>query len=74
MLLRMYLYSILRTLSERITERDSKPSAEQQVEKNAWKRFWNLTGPELLLHACSYGSADLVKFLVNMECLQNCER
>lgn len=66
--------SILRTLKDRVAERESKPSAEQQQEKNAWEYFWKLTGPELLLYACSYGSVDSVIFLISMGCLENCER
>lgn len=44
------------------------------MEKNAWESFWILLGPELLLHACSRGSVDSVKILVNMKCLQHYER
>ena len=66
--------SILKTLNDRITERESNPSAEQNMEKNAWESFWMLLGPELLLYASSCGSVDSVKLLVNMKCLQHYER
>jgi ankyrin repeat protein len=36
--------------------------------------FWMLLGPELLSYACSCGSVDSVKLLVNMKCLQHYER
>ena len=67
-------HSILKTLDERIIERDSNPSAEQNMEKNAWERFWMLFGPELLIYACSCGSVDSVKILVKMKCLQRYDR
>ena len=66
--------SILKTLSERIIERESNPSAEQNIEKNAWESFWMLLGPELLIYACSCGSVDSVKLLVKMKCLQHYDR
>jgi hypothetical protein len=66
--------SILKALNERIIERESNPSAEQNMEKNAWESFWMLVGPELLIYACSCGSVDSVKVLVNMKCLQHYER
>lgn len=66
--------SILRTLQERIVERESQPSAEQNKEKNAWNHFWEEWGPKLLIHACSHGSVDVVKLFVEMKCSPNGER
>ena len=57
--------SIVRALKERIIERDSKPSAEQCKERKEWNAFWDMLGPQLLLHACQHGSVDMVKFMVN---------
>lgn len=64
--LHVKMYSILKTLQERIVERDSLPCAEQNTEKNAWEHFWKKHGPDLLHHACSHGSVQIVKLLVNM--------
>ena len=62
----------MRTLKERVDERESKPCAEQNMEKLAWDNFWKEWGPKLLLYACSYGSVDIVKLLVkDMACLPN---
>ena len=57
--------SILRVLKERIVERDSKPSAEQCKERKEWNAFWDMLGPQLLLHACQHGSVDIVTFMVS---------
>ena len=61
------LLSILKTLQERIVERESLPCVEQEKEKNAWKKFWEALSPELFLHACSHGSVETVKFFMEME-------
>ena len=62
----------MRTLKERVDERESKPCAEQNMEKLSWNNFWEEWGPKLLLYACSYGSVDIVKLLVkDMACLPN---
>lgn len=66
--------SILRTLQERIVERDSHPCEMQSIEKNAWEEFWKDLGPDLLIHACSHGSVDAVKLLVEMKCPLNYDR
>ena len=60
--------SVLKTLQERIEERESHPSAEQNIEKNAWEAFWTEWGPELLLYACAYGTEEVVKLLLDMKC------
>ena len=62
------LLSILKTLQERIVERDKHPSAEQNKEKNAWEEYWKSWGPVLFMYACAHGSVDTVKFLTKMEC------
>lgn len=64
----MVIYSILKTLQERIEERESHPGAEQNREKNAWEAFWEEWGPALLLYACAYGTVDAVKLLLDMKC------
>lgn len=62
----------MQTLKERVDERESKPCAEQNIEKLAWDTFWEEWGPKLLLYACSYGSVDIVKLLVkDMLCSPN---
>ena len=61
------LSSILRTLQERITERDSYPGAEQNIEKNAWNNFWEEWGPKLFVYACSHGSVEAAKFLMELD-------
>lgn len=61
------LSSILRTLQERIAERESHPGAEQNKEKNAWEAFWKEWGPKLFVYACSHGSVEAVKFLMELE-------
>lgn len=63
-----WLSSILKTLQERIEERESHPGAEQNREKNAWEDFWNEMGPDLLIYACEYGTVDAVKLLLGMNC------
>ena len=60
--------SILKTLQERIVERDSHPSSEEKREKIAWEKYWRKWGPKLFIYACSYGSVDAVKFFIEMEC------
>lgn len=68
----MYIHSIIQTLKERVDERESKPCAEQNMEKLAWESFWKEWGPKLLLYACSCGSVDIVKLLVkDMMCSPN---
>ena len=60
----------MQTLKERVDERESKPCAEQNMEKLAWDSFWEEWGPKLLLYSSSYGSVDIVKLLVkDMACL-----
>ena len=66
--------SILRTLQERIEERESHPCAEQNKEKNAWEAFWKKCGPELLIYACAHGTVDAVKLLLHMKCPLHCKR
>lgn len=58
--------SILRTLEERIVERESHPGTEQNKEKNAWEEFWKEWGPKLFIYACSNGSVDAVKFFYEL--------
>jgi hypothetical protein len=66
------IHSIIQTLKERVDERESKPCAEQNMEKLAWDSFWEEWGPKLLLYACSCGSVDIVKLLVkDMKCSPN---
>ena len=60
--------SILRTLQERIVERDTCPGAQQNKEKNAWEWFWKKWGPKLFIYSCSHGSVDSVKFFIEMGC------
>ena len=62
------LVSILKTLQERTEERETWPSEEQYKEKIAWDEFWRRQGPSLLIHACTYGSVKLVKYLMEMNC------
>lgn len=62
-----YPCSILRTLQERIVERDSHPGAEQSTEKNAWDEFWREWGPKLFVYACSHGSVEAAKFIMELE-------
>jgi len=59
--------SILKTLQERIVERESHPGTEQKKEKNAWEVFWKEWAPKLFIYACCHGSVDIVKFFVEME-------
>ncbi len=47
-------------------ERETQSSAKQSMEKKAWDKLWTRVGPEWLLYACSHGSMDAVKFLVEM--------
>ena len=61
------ILSILKTLQERIVERESLPGVEQEKEKNAWKKFWKTLSPELFLYACSHGSVEAVKFFMEMQ-------
>lgn len=70
----MIICSILRTLQERIVERDSHPCEMQNAEKNAWEVFLKKLGPKLLLCACCNGSVDAVKLLVEMKCSLNYDR
>ena len=63
----------MKTLQERIVERDSHPSGEQNKEKNAWETFWKEWGPKLFIYACSHGSVDSVKLLLEID-KQNSER
>ncbi len=48
-------------------ERESRPGAEQNKEKNAWDAFWKEWGPKLFVYACSHGTVEAVKFLMEME-------
>ena len=70
----MFFCSILRTLQERITERESQSGANESKEKKAWQKLWTRMGPIWLLHACSHGSVETVKFFIEMGCSPNYER
>ena len=60
-------HSILETLPEYIKERDSHTGAEQQKEKDDWEKFWGEWGPKLFLHACSRGTVNSVKVLLETD-------
>lgn len=67
-------FSILRSLKERIVERESQSSAKLSLEEKTWEKLWSRVGPNWFLHACSYGSVDAVKFFVEeMGCSVNYE-
>ena len=68
------LFSILRTLQERVIERDLLPGSKQSAEEKAWKVFWGKWGPKLFIHACSNGSVDAVKVFIEMESPQYYDR
>lgn len=70
--LNYYMYSchnnsILKTLQDRIVERESIPGSEQSMEKNAWNLYWTESGPTLFVYACSHGSVEAVKLLMEIE-------
>ena len=49
-------------------ERESQSVIKQSKEKKAWEKTWSKIGHGLLIHACSFGSVDSVKLLVEMGC------
>ena len=61
------LLSVLKTLQERIVEREALPGIEQEAEKKQWKEFWDKWSPELFIYACSHGSVEVVKFFMEMD-------
>ena len=61
------LLSVLKTLQERIVEREALPGVELEKEKKAWKQLWNEWSPELFIYACSHGSVEAVKFFMEMD-------
>ena len=67
------IHSILHALQERIASREFQPSSQRE-EEGLWDKLWMRMGPDWLLHACSHGSIDAVKFFIQMGCSPNCER
>ena len=67
MFLAIIIISILKTLQERIVVRESIPGEKQSEEKKAWKLYWQEWGPVLFVYACSHGSVEAVKLLMEME-------
>ncbi len=63
----IFSVSILKTLCERIIERESTPGVEQKKEKNAWEVYWKEWGPKLFVYACSKGTVEVTKFFWEME-------
>ena len=55
-------------------ERESQPSTGESDENKAWEKLWITMGPEWLLHACSHGSVEAVKFFIELGCSPNYER
>lgn len=66
--------SILRALQERLVDRESQSGANESKEKKAWDQLWTRMSPVWLLHACSRGSVEAVKFFIEMGCSPNYER
>ncbi len=57
----------MKTLRERIIEREYIPGIEQRKEKNAWEIYWKKWGPKLFVYACSKGTVEVTTFFMEME-------
>lgn len=62
-----YNNSVLETLKKRILERESCQSSAQNQEKIAWEEFWREHGPKLFKYACTHGSVDSLKELLEID-------
>lgn len=54
-------------MQERIVERELIPGDDQKKEKDAWEKYWKEWGPKLFRYACSHGSVEAVKLLMEVE-------
>lgn len=64
--------SILNALQEQRDERKEKSLKDKKVdeqqseseEAKEWKEFWDSHSPKLMLHACSHGTVEIVKYFI----------